>query len=168
MSAIDCWISLRNSIKQTDKARETVGKQAKPNMKPAQPNLRIAAPPNPLQPANFGRFFSAGICSRLRKSARAGSGSQGGWVDFLALSPIQLLLKWMARQSCTESNPPLSAPIRRFFERMTSRRLGKWWVGLRTNSKGAGVDKLCTSPLARVSTHPPYEPEPGHAIDWAE
>ena len=27
-----------------------VGKQAKPNMKPAQPNLRIAAPPNPLQP----------------------------------------------------------------------------------------------------------------------
>ena len=42
------WVSLRNSIKQTDTARETVGKQAKPNMKPAQPNLRIAAPPNPL------------------------------------------------------------------------------------------------------------------------
>ena len=27
-----------------------VGKQAKPNMKPAQPNLRIATPPNPSQP----------------------------------------------------------------------------------------------------------------------
>ncbi len=51
-------------------------------------------------------------------------------------------LEMDGRQSCTESNPPFSAPVRRFFERMTSRRLGKWWVGLRTSSKGAGVNKL--------------------------
>ncbi len=42
------WVSLRNSIKQTDKAREMIGKQVKPNMKPAQPNLSMAASQNPL------------------------------------------------------------------------------------------------------------------------
>ena len=80
---------------------------------------------------------------------------QGGWVDARMLSPIQLLFNRIARQSCAESNPPFFSPVRRLFERMTPRRLGKWWVGLRTNSKGTGANKLRTSPNARVSTHPP-------------
>ena len=43
-----------------------VGKQAKPNVKPAQPNLHIAAPPNPLQPEFLhGRVSPAGEAVRF-------------------------------------------------------------------------------------------------------
>ncbi len=77
LSLVNCWVSLGNSIKQTDKARETVGKQAKPNMKPAQPNLRIAAPPNPLQPAILLKIFCRFL---FRESAKALVGVVG-WVD---------------------------------------------------------------------------------------
>ncbi len=40
-------------------------------------------------------------------------------------------------------------------------RLGKWWVGLRTGSKGHGKKQGCNqSPNAWVATHPPYDPGP--------
>ena len=45
-----------------------------------------------------------------------------------------------------ESNPPFFALIRRFFGRKGPMLFGKWWVGLRTDSKGHGKKQCANQP----------------------
>ncbi len=87
-----------------------------------------------------------------------------GWVGTRELSPIRLLLRAEVFQSCTDSNPPFPALLRRFFVRKRLRRLEKWLVGLPARPAARVQTRFGPAPDARRSTHPPYAPEPGPVL----